>query len=32
MVAWTAQQVVGAFPWAEAPRYLLGDQDHIYGR
>jgi putative transposase len=28
---WTAQQVVGAFPWDETPRYLLRDRDHIYG-
>jgi putative transposase len=29
--AWTAQQVVDAFPWAEAPRYLVRDRDRIYG-
>ena len=29
--AWTAQQVVEAFPWDEALRYLLRDRDHIYG-
>jgi putative transposase len=28
---WTAQQVVEAFPWGEAPRYLLRDRDRIYG-
>ena len=28
---WTAQQVVEAFPWDEAPRYLLRDRDNIYG-
>jgi putative transposase len=28
---WTAQQVVGAFPWDGAPRYLLRDRDRIYG-
>ena len=28
---WTAQQVVEAFPWDEAPRYLLRDRDCIYG-
>jgi putative transposase len=28
---WTAQQVVDAFPWETAPRYLLRDRDHIYG-
>jgi putative transposase len=27
---WTAQQVVDAFPWDEAPRYLLRDRDRIY--
>jgi hypothetical protein len=26
---WTAQQVVDAFPWATAPRYLLRDRDRI---
>jgi transposase InsO family protein len=29
--AWTAQQVVHAFPRDEAPQYLLRDRDHIYG-
>jgi len=29
--AWNAQQVVDAFPWGEAPRYLLRDRDRIYG-
>jgi putative transposase len=28
---WTAQQVIEAFPWEEAPRYLLRDRDSIYG-
>jgi putative transposase len=28
--AWTAQQVIEAFPWGEAQRYLLRDRDHIY--
>jgi putative transposase len=28
---WTAQQVVEAFPWETAPRYLLCDRDRIYG-
>jgi putative transposase len=28
---WTAQQVIEAFPWNEAPRYLLRDRDRIYG-
>jgi len=29
--AWTAQQLVEAFPWDTAPRYLLSDRDSIYG-
>lgn len=28
---WTAQQVVDALPWDEAPRYLLRDRDRVYG-
>jgi putative transposase len=28
---WTAQQIVDAFPWDDAPRYLLRDRDAIYG-
>ena len=28
---WTAQQIVNAFPWDEAPRFLLRDRDAIYG-
>jgi transposase InsO family protein len=28
---WTAQQIVEAFPWGDAPRYLLRDRDSIYG-
>ncbi len=28
---WTAQQIVNAFPWDEAPSYLLRDRDSIYG-
>ncbi len=28
---WTAQQVVGAFPWDTAPKYLMRDRDAIYG-
>jgi len=27
---WTAQQIVEAFPWNSAPRYLLRDRDKIY--
>jgi putative transposase len=30
--AWTAQQIVEAFPWDTAPAYLLRDRDGIYGR
>ncbi len=29
--AWTAQQLVEAFPDDSAPRYLLRDRDSIYG-
>jgi len=28
---WIAQQITEAFPWNEAPRYLLRDRDAIYG-
>ena len=28
---WTAAQLVQAFPWDTAPRYLLSDCDRIYG-
>jgi putative transposase len=28
---WTAQQIIEAFPWDTAPRYLLRDRDGIYG-
>jgi putative transposase len=28
---WTAQQMVVAFPWDSAPKYLLRDRDAIYG-
>lgn len=28
---WTAIQIVQAFPWDTAPRYLLRDRDSIYG-
>jgi putative transposase len=30
--AWTSQQLREAFPWEEAPRYLLHDRDHAFGR
>jgi len=29
--AWTAQQILQAFSWDKAPRYLLRDRDSIYG-
>jgi transposase InsO family protein len=28
---WIAQQITEAFPWDEAPRYLIRDRDSIYG-
>ena len=28
---WTAQQLVAAFPWETAPKYLLRDRDAVYG-
>ncbi len=28
---WSAQQLVEAFPWDTAPRYLLRDRDAVYG-
>src|SRR6266699_7007883 len=28
---WIAQQITEAFPWNEAPRYLIRDQDRMYG-
>ncbi len=28
---WTARQIVQAFPWETAPRYLLRDRDAVYG-
>ena len=30
--AWTAQQLREAFPWDEAPRYLLHDRDRAFNR
>jgi putative transposase len=30
--AWTAQQLRQAFPWDEAPRYLIHDRDHAFDR
>ncbi len=29
---WTGQQIIHAFPFDEAPRFLLRDRDKIYGR
>jgi len=29
--AWTAQQIIEAFPKEKAPRFLLRDRDQIYG-
>jgi transposase InsO family protein len=29
--AWTAQQIVEAFPWSTALRYLLRDRDGVFG-
>ena len=28
---WVARQITEAFPWDEAPRYLIRDRDSIYG-
>ncbi len=28
---WTAQQIIETFPWDSAPRYILRDNDAIYG-
>jgi hypothetical protein len=27
---WVARQITEAFPWNEAPRYLIRDRDWIY--
>ena len=32
MAEWTAQQLLQAFPWDEAPRFLLRDRDYTYGK
>lgn len=29
---WTAQQLRDAFPWDEAPRYLIRDRDAVFGK
>ena len=28
---WVARQITAAFPWNEAPRYLIRDRDRVYG-
>ena len=28
---WIARQIIEAFPWNEAPRYLIRDRDRIFG-
>jgi transposase InsO family protein len=28
---WVARQITAAFPWTEAPRYLIRDRDRVYG-
>src|SRR6266566_6981815 len=28
---WIARQITEAFPWTEAPRYLIRDRDQVYG-
>jgi transposase InsO family protein len=28
---WIARQITDAFPWTEAPRYLIRDRDAVYG-
>ena len=28
---WVARQITEAFPWNEAPRYMMRDRDRIYG-
>jgi len=29
--AWTGQQIIEAFPWDNAPKYMIRDNDSIYG-
>lgn len=29
---WTAQQIINAFPYNEAPRFLLRDRDGVFGK
>ena len=28
---WIARQITAAFPWNDAPRYLIRDRDRVYG-
>ena len=28
---WVAQQITEAFPWDTSPRYMIRDQDCVYG-
>ena len=28
---WMARQITGAFPWDEAPRYLIRDREGVFG-
>ncbi len=28
---WTAQQIINAFPYEQAPRFLIRDRDGVYG-
>ena len=28
---WITHQITEAFPWNEAPRYLIHDRDQVYG-
>ncbi len=28
---WSSQQIIEAFPWEEAPKYLIRDRDGVYG-
>ena len=30
--SWTAQQIIEAFPWDSAPKYLIRDNDRIYSK
>jgi len=32
LLQWTAQQIIEAFPWDTALKYLIRDRDSIYGK